>query len=110
MQCTAFLSGPPASPSCRGGTPSQALLPPAAFSVYLQWRAFHYRMDPADPSSPTLKSLLESPNITKLIYDVRSDASNLLRQFDVRLRGAYDLQLAEVAVRQVGLMGWWWPG
>ena len=67
-------------------------------------------MDPADPSSPTLKSLLESPTITKLIYDVRSDASNLLRQFDVRLRGAYDLQLAEVAVRQVGLMGWWWPG
>ncbi|GAX81508.1 hypothetical protein CEUSTIGMA_g8936.t1 [Chlamydomonas eustigma] len=67
----------------------------------LQWRAFHYRLDPTDPSSLTLKSLLESSNYTKLVYDVRSDASNLLQQFDVRLRSMYDLQLAEVAVRQM---------
>ena len=29
----------------------------------------------------------------------RSDASNLSRQFAIKMRGVYDLQLAEVAVR-----------
>ena len=42
-------------------------------------------MIPSDPSSINLKGLLESQNVTKIIYDVRSDSSNLLRQ--VRLFG-----------------------
>ena len=67
----------------------------------LDWRAFHHRVDPSDSSSPSLKSLLESQEVTKLIFDARSDASALSRQFNVRLRGCYDLQLAEVAVRQM---------
>ncbi len=52
-------------------------------------------MDPNDPSSPNLKNLLEAPGVSKLIYDVRSDASNLSRQFDIRIKGAYDLQVGD---------------
>lgn len=59
----------------------------------LDWRAFHHRLDPSDPSSPSLKTLLESQEVTKLIFDARSDASALLRHFNVKLRGSYDLQV-----------------
>lgn len=74
----------------------------------LDWRAFHHRIDPSNPSSPSLKSLLESQEVTKLLFDARSDASALSRQFNVRLRGCYDLQLAEVAVRQMKSPGAGW--
>ena len=85
-----------------------------ALSIYivdvtlLDWRAFHHRLDPSDESSPSLKSLLESTEVTKLIFDARSDASALSRQFNVRLKGAYDLQLAEVAARQMKSSGASW--
>lgn len=82
---------------------------PAPLQIYivdvhqLQWRAFHYKLDPSDPSSISLKSLLENSQLTKLMYDIRSDAANLVRQFDVRLRGAYDLQVGtrELLVEEV---------
>ncbi len=71
----------------------------------------------------TLGSLLEDEGVPKLMYDVRSDAAQLLHEHGVRLRGVYDLQLAEVAVRQLQLIptgfvlpldkvraAWWWWG
>jgi hypothetical protein len=97
-------SSPPASPAPAAGPLKRPAgsggggkSPPLSIFIVdvhqLQWRAFHYRADPADPTSINLKALLENPAITKLIYDVRSDSSNLMRQFDVRLKGAYDLQV-----------------
>lgn len=93
---------PPSAGSKKAGRP-------APLQIYivdvhqLQWRAFHYKLDPSDPSSISLKSLLENSQLTKLMYDIRSDAANLVRQFDVRLRGAYDLQVGtrELSVEEV---------
>lgn len=97
QQLAATSSASPAqSPSSAG---SKKAGRPALLQIYivdvhqLQWRAFHYKLDPSDPSSISLKSLLENSQLTKLMYDIRSDAANLVRQFDVRLRGAYDLQV-----------------
>ncbi|CAE7079115.1 unnamed protein product [Rhizoctonia solani] len=47
----------------------------------------------------TLKALFESPDIPKVLYDVRTDADNLFNVFDVSLQGVIDLQLHELAVR-----------
>lgn len=47
----------------------------------------------------TLKSVLESPNVPKVFYDVRASADNLFNAFDVSLQGVIDLQLCELAVR-----------
>lgn len=43
----------------------------------------------------TLKNLLESPDVSKVLFDLRPDAYNLLNHFGIRLRGALDLQLLE---------------
>jgi hypothetical protein len=48
-----------------------------------------------------MQSILEDPAVTKLMFDLRSDSAQLSREYGVRLRGAYDLQLAEVATRQL---------
>ncbi|KAF7313828.1 3'-5' exonuclease domain-containing protein [Mycena chlorophos] len=47
----------------------------------------------------TLKTLLESPLITKLFYDVRNDSDALYNIFGVSLGNVYDLQLLELATR-----------
>ncbi|QRV86753.1 3'-5' exonuclease [Ceratobasidium sp. AG-Ba] len=48
---------------------------------------------------PTLKYLLECPDVPKVFYDVRNDADNLLNAHDISLKGVIDLQLYELAVR-----------
>eukprot|EP00198_Chlamydomonas_reinhardtii_P008148 XP_001697485.1 3'-5' exonuclease [Chlamydomonas reinhardtii] len=50
----------------------------------------------------TLQEVLECGRVTKLLYDVRCDAEALYHQHGVRLGGAVDLQLAEVAYRRYG--------
>lgn len=91
----------------------------------LAWRSIHYSTsrdnsnsqqgnnnkgegskvaDSPPPAALCLKQLLESGSVTKLMYDVRSDSSQLFHEYGVRLRGVYDLQLAEVAHRQLQLI------
>ncbi|KXZ44672.1 hypothetical protein GPECTOR_64g92 [Gonium pectorale] len=61
-------------------------------------RAFSTRA--ARDGATSLQSLLEDPAVTKYLYDARSDAAALVSQFGLRLRGVWDLQLADVAARQ----------
>ena len=49
------------------------------------------------PQGRSLQEVLECEDVTKLLYDVRCDAEALYHQHGVRLGGAVDLQLAEVA-------------
>ncbi|KAJ0279117.1 hypothetical protein COL940_006939 [Colletotrichum noveboracense] len=48
----------------------------------------------------TLKTILESPSITKVFFDVRNDSDALFYHFNIDLRGVQDLQLMELASRK----------
>lgn len=53
------------------------------------------------PSStgPTLKSILESADVPKVFFDVRSDSDALFSHFHIQLAGVQDIQLMENAGR-----------
>ncbi|KAK1958643.1 hypothetical protein LY78DRAFT_726387, partial [Colletotrichum sublineola] len=53
----------------------------------------------ATDDGTTLKTILESPTITKVFFDVRNDSDALFHHFAVNLRGIEDVQLMENAVR-----------
>ncbi|KAF7946536.1 hypothetical protein EAE96_009533 [Botrytis aclada] len=50
-------------------------------------------------SGLTLKAILESTFIPKVIFDVRNDSDALYSHFGVKLQGVIDLQLMELATR-----------
>ncbi|KAK1703155.1 uncharacterized protein BDZ83DRAFT_658418 [Colletotrichum acutatum] len=50
----------------------------------------------------TFKQILESPDITKVFYDVRNDSDALFHHFQVKLSGIEDVQLMENAARPRG--------
>jgi exonuclease 3'-5' domain-containing protein 1 len=50
----------------------------------------------------TLKSILESPVITKVFFNLRNSSDALHHHFGVRLRGVEDIQLMENAARPAG--------
>jgi exonuclease 3'-5' domain-containing protein 1 len=50
-------------------------------------------------SGETLLSILESPDIPKVFFDVRNDSDAFFSHFGVRLAGIIDLQLMELATR-----------
>src|SRR5689334_19054318 len=47
----------------------------------------------------TLKTILESPKIPKVFFDVRNDSDALHHHFGIRLQGIEDVQLMENAAR-----------
>jgi exonuclease 3'-5' domain-containing protein 1 len=47
----------------------------------------------------TLKSILESPTIPKVFFDVRNDSDALFAHHAISLQGIHDLQLMELATR-----------
>lgn len=51
------------------------------------------------PDGQTLKSILESPDIPKVFFDVRNDSDALYSHFDINLAGVQDIQLLENAAR-----------
>ncbi len=51
------------------------------------------------PDGTTLKSILESPAIIKVFFDLRNDSDALHHHYGVRLRGVEDVQLMENARR-----------
>ena len=53
-------------------------------------------------SGTTLKSILESPDVAKALFDVRADSNALFIQYDIKLAGVHDIQLMEIATQQ----GW----
>lgn len=53
-------------------------------------------------SGNTLRSILESATIPKVIFDVRHDSDALFAHFNVKLQGIQDLQLMELATRISG--------
>jgi exonuclease 3'-5' domain-containing protein 1 len=57
---------------------------------------------PQDGGSQTLQSILESPSIKKILWDVRADADALFALYNVRLAGVFDLQLLEILARPQG--------
>ncbi|KAL8804887.1 MAG: hypothetical protein Q9182_002289 [Xanthomendoza sp. 2 TL-2023] len=60
--------------------------------------AFHTR---STDRHTTLKSLLESPGIPKVFFDVRRDSDALYAHFGINLKGIHDLQLMELGTRGV---------
>ncbi|KAK1503858.1 uncharacterized protein CCOS01_16933 [Colletotrichum costaricense] len=50
----------------------------------------------------TFKQILESPDITKVFFDVRNDSDALFHHFQVKLSGIEDVQLMENAARPRG--------
>ncbi|KAF4618500.1 hypothetical protein D9613_009781 [Agrocybe pediades] len=54
----------------------------------------------ASTNDCSLKDVLESTNIVKLLYDVRNDADALYNLYQVDMKNTYDLQLLEVASRR----------
>ncbi|KAK3324336.1 ribonuclease H-like domain-containing protein [Cercophora scortea] len=48
----------------------------------------------------TFKALLESTDIPKVFFDVRTDSDALFNLFQINLGGVYDLQLMELATRK----------
>lgn len=46
---------------------------------------------------PSLKAILESPSIPKVLFDCRPTTSTLHRQYQIGLRGVEDVQLMELA-------------
>lgn len=50
-------------------------------------------------SGTSLKSVLESPTILKVVFDIRSDSDALFSLFKVSVDGIKDLQLMELATR-----------
>ncbi len=55
--------------------------------------------DTANSSGTTLRSILESPIIPKVFFDVRNDSDALFAHFNVSLQNVHDIQLLEVATR-----------
>lgn len=49
------------------------------------------------PHDITLKTILESPKIPKVFFDVRNDSDALFAHFGIRLQGVQDLQVMELA-------------
>ena len=54
----------------------------------------------ATSSDTTLKSILESPYVEKVIFDVRNDSDALFAHFQISLDNVWDLQLMELAARK----------
>ncbi|KAG6301925.1 hypothetical protein E4U09_004248 [Claviceps aff. purpurea] len=54
----------------------------------------------ANTTGTTLKAILESANIKKVIFDVRNDSDALFHHFQISLQGVQDLQLMELAARR----------
>ncbi|POR35319.1 Uncharacterized protein TPAR_04521 [Tolypocladium paradoxum] len=55
---------------------------------------------PGTQTGRTLKDILESSEIKKAFFDVRSDAHALYHNYGIRLGGVQDLQVMEVVVRE----------
>lgn len=51
-------------------------------------------------SRSTLRSILETEDVTKYFFDVRNDADALYNLYGIRLRGVRDIQLQEIASRR----------
>jgi exonuclease 3'-5' domain-containing protein 1 len=56
-----------------------------------------HRNDAATETPLTLKSILESPTIPKVLFDVRNDSDALFSHFSLNLACITDLQLMELA-------------
>lgn len=54
---------------------------------------------PAGAPAPTLRTLLQEPAVTKLLWDCRADAHALFRLYDIRMAGVVDLQVSELLHR-----------
>ena len=58
--------------------------------------------DTAAADSTTFRTILESPRITKVFFDVRNDSDALHAHFGIKLQGIEDVQLMENASRPAG--------
>ncbi|RWA07056.1 hypothetical protein EKO27_g8046 [Xylaria grammica] len=56
-------------------------------------------LTPGSTTPNTLKSILESPSIPKVFFDVRRDSDALYGHYGIELQGIQDLQLMEFAAR-----------
>ena len=51
-------------------------------------------------SATSLKTILESPTIPKVFFDIRNDSDALFSNFQISVKGIQDLQLMELATRK----------
>jgi exonuclease 3'-5' domain-containing protein 1 len=55
--------------------------------------------NPQPGQNTSLRAILESPSIKKVLFDVRNDSDALFSHYNIRLDGIQDLQLMELATR-----------
>lgn len=65
--------------------------------VYKLGKAAFSNPEPGEHTS--LRAILESPSIKKVLFDVRNDSDALFSHYNIRLDGIQDLQLMELATR-----------
>jgi exonuclease 3'-5' domain-containing protein 1 len=53
----------------------------------------------SNSANTTLKSILESPDISKVFFDARNDSDALFSHYGIKLQGIIDVQLMELATR-----------
>lgn len=54
---------------------------------------------PLSGKNTSLRAIMESPNVKKVIFDVRNDSDALFSHYNISLDGMQDLQLMELATR-----------
>ena len=52
------------------------------------------------PNSVSLKVVLQSPSIPKVVFDIRNDSDARFSHYQIRVDGIKDLQLMELAPRK----------
>jgi len=60
-------------------------------------RAFTFQ---GSNQTKNLKTILESPSITKCLFDVRNDSDALFNLYDISLQGVQDIQVMNYAARE----------
>lgn len=79
-------------------------------SLYLRTENITYLVDihqlggaaftTANSRGTSLKSVLESPTIPKVVFDIRNDSNALFSLYGISVKGIHDIQLMELATRE----------
>ncbi len=65
-------------------------------------RSSYYLIDPFKVSTDALRRFLESPDITKLMFDCASDSALVRKEFGIKLTAVYDVRVPALALGFTG--------
>lgn len=92
-----------------GGSLNPHKSQPSIISIYLNplhktylidvWKLGGSAFSVTNQNQTSLKTILESPSIPKVVFDVREGSEGLFSHFEIKLQGIKDLQVMELAAR-----------